>query len=299
MDIPLLLVGSCAGLAHSVYSALSKWLLRERVREPFLLLLHINLCQAILAPLIWLFVKPTLPPPEAWTSLLLAGGTCTVAYLFLYTSLSCGDASSVMPIMGSKVIFSGLLAILMLNERHRASVYLAALLVAVAIAALSYSPSAARPAKWPVKPMALMLMCSIVFAFTDIYIKRSLAFVDSYNFVVYYHFLFGIGSLVVIPRLRREKVPLALSGRALTLTLASAVFLLASTLLFVVAFRMAQGVVVPNVLMATRGVFIVVVSAVLARTGSTAIETQSPKVYVLRLAASSLIIVAVWIVLRA
>ena len=48
--------------------------------------------------------------------------------------------------------------------------------------------------------------------------------------------------------------------------------------------------------MATRGVFIVVVSAVLARSGSTAIETQSPKVYGLRLAASSLIIVAVWLV---
>ena len=51
--------------------------------------------------------------------------------------------------------------------------------------------------------------------------------------------------------------------------------------------------------MATRGVFIVVVSAVLARCGSTAIETQSPKVYALRLAASSLIIVAVWLVSRA
>jgi len=252
----------------------------------------------MLAPLIWLFVQPTLPPPEAWTSLFLAGGTCTVAYLFLYRSLSCGDVSSVMPIMGSKVIFSGLLAILMLNEHHRASVYLAALLVALSIAALSYSPSSARPSKWPVKPMALMLMSCIVFAFTDIYIKRSLAFVDSYNFIVYYHILFGIGSLVVIPHLRRAKVPLALGGRALTLTLASAVFLLASTLLFVVALRMAQGVVVPNILMATRGVFIVVVSAVLARPGAAAIERQSPKVYALRFAASSLIIVAVWIVSR-
>ena len=119
--------------------------------------------------------------------------------------------------------------------------------VALSIAALSYSPSSARPTKWPVRPMALMLMSSIVFAFTDIYIKRSLAFLDSYNFIVYYHFLFGIGSLVVIPHLRRAKVPLALSGMALTLTLASAVFLLASTLLFVVTFRMAQGVVVPNI----------------------------------------------------
>lgn len=63
--------------------------------------------------------------------------------------------------------------------------------------------------------------------------------------------------------------------------------------------RAIPAVVVPNILMATRGVFIVVVSAVLARSGSTAIETQSPKVYALRLAASSLIIVAVWLVSRA
>ena len=58
-----------------------------------------------------------------------------------------------MPIMGSKVIFAGLLAIPMLGEKHTWQVYVAALLVAVSIGMLSYSPSQGNrrrfPCRWP------------------------------------------------------------------------------------------------------------------------------------------------------
>ena len=298
MNSVLLLVGVSSGFAHSVYSAISKSLLKNRIREPFLLLLYINLFQAIITPVMWLFVKPTLPPPAGWTPLLMAAVTCVVGYLFLYMALSCGDVSSVMPIMGSKVVFSGLLAIPMLNESHHWTVYVAAILVAVSIAMLSYSPSKTRSTQFPLKPIVLMIGGSIVFAFTDIYIKRSLAFLDSYNFMIYYNLLVGVGSLSVIPYIRKKKVSLVLKGRDWWLSLISAASVVTATLLFVITFKLAHGVVVPNILMSTRGIFIVMISAVLAHRGSTMLETQKPKVYLLRFAASSLIIFAIWIALN-
>lgn len=297
MTVILLLVGVSSGFAHSVYSAVSKSLLKNRIAEPFLLFLYISFFQAIASPIIWFFVNPAFPSREAWIPLLLAGGTCVVAYLFLYLSLSCGDVSSVMPILGSKVLFSGFLAILMLKESHNWQVYCAAILVAVSIAMLTYSPSRARDTKFPLKPIVLMVACSIVFAFTDIYIRRSLVFLDSYNFMVYYNFIVGIGSFSVIPYIRKRKVSLALGGQTLLLSLVSSIALVAATLLFVISFKIAHGVVVPNILMSTRGIFIVIISAVLAHRGSAALEKQSGSVYLLRFVASTLIVFAIWITL--
>ena len=297
MNTVLLLTGVSSGLAHSVYSAISKSLLKNRIQEPFLLFLWVSVFQAILTPALWLFVKPALPPRAGWVPLLASCATCLVAYAFLYTALSSGDASSVMPIMGSKVVFSGLLAIPMLGESHSGQVYLAALLVAVSIAILSYSPSSQSSNSFPLRPILLMLASSIAFAFTDIYIKRSLIFIDSFNFMVIYNIIVGAGSLALLPYLRHRRVPVILARRDLWLCSASALFLLVATLLFVISLKIAEGVLVPNILQSTRGLFIVLISAVLARSGSTAIETHSTKVYILRFLASSLIIVSIWLAL--
>jgi len=69
------------------------------------LFLYINIIQALVTPLLWIFIAPQFPSPAGWTPLLISCTTCVAAYLFLYTALHCGDVSSVMPLMGSKVIF--------------------------------------------------------------------------------------------------------------------------------------------------------------------------------------------------
>jgi hypothetical protein len=107
----------------------------------------------------------------------------------------------------------------------------------------------------------------------------------------------GALSLFVIPYIRNRRVSLVLKGRDLQLSFYSAVSLVTSTLLFVIMLKMSSGVVIPNILMSTRGIFIVLISAVLAHRGSTMLETQSKKVYMLRLAASLLIMVSIWIAL--
>ncbi len=297
MNITFFLVGLSAGLAHSVYSALSKALLKNRIKEPFLLFLYISVIQALVTPLLWIFVRPQLPSAAGWTPLLISCITCVAAYLFLYMALSCGDASSVMPIMGSKVIFAGLLAIPMLHEKHNWQVYIAAVLVAISIAVLTYSPSKSGSSKFPLRPIVLMTICSIIFGFTDIYIKRSLAYLDSYNFMIYYNFIVGVLSLFVIPHIRKKGAPLLLKGIDLQLSFYSAVSLVTATLLFVIMFKMSSGVVIPNILLSTRGIFIVLISAVLTHRGSTMLDTQSKRVYMLRLTASILIIVSIWIAL--
>jgi drug/metabolite transporter (DMT)-like permease len=297
MNIVFLLVGLSSGFAHSIYSAFSKALLKNRIKEPFLLFLYISVIQAILTPSLWLFIRPQFPPPAAWMPLVISCVTCVAAYFFLYTALHCGDVSSVMPIMGSKVIFSGLLAIPMLHEKHNWQVYIAAVLVAISIAILSYSPSKSGSSRFPLKPIVLMTGCCVIFGFTDIFIKRSLVYLDSYNFMIYYNFVVGVLSLCIIPYIRTKKVSLVLKGMDLQLSIYSAVSLVTSTLLFVTLLKMSSGVVVPNILMSTRGIFIVLISAVLTLRGSTMLETRSRKVYMLRLAASMLIIVSIWIAL--
>ncbi len=296
MNLLLLLIGLSSGLAHSVYSAFSKALL-NRIREPFLLFLYVSVIQAAITPLLWVFIPARFPSPEAWPPLLISAATCVAAYLFLYSALHCGDVSSVMPIMGSKVIFAGLLAIPMLGEKHTWQVYVAALLVAASIGILSYSPSQGNRRRFPLRPVALMTGCAVVFGFTDIYIKRTLVHLDSYNFMIYYNFIVGVLALGVIPYLRKKGMPLLLKGTDLRLGLFSAAALVTATLLFTVMLKMSSGVVIPNILQATRGIFIVLITAALTYRGSAVLETQTRRVYLLRLLASLLIVVSIWIAL--
>ena len=297
MNSILLLVGIVSGLSHSLYSAISKTLLKNQIKLPFLLFLYISLFQAMLTPVVWIFVEPTPPPLAGWKPILIAGITGVIAFLFLYSALSSGDVSSVMPILGSKVIFAGFMAVPLLGEKHGTTIYFAAVLVAISIAVLSYSPTATRRNQFPLKPILLMILCSIFFAVTDIYIKRSLAFLDSYNFMVYYNLIVGTGSLSIIPYIYSRKVSLVLKGQELFLSFGAAIFNLAATLLFATAINIAQGVLIPNILQSTRGVFIVIISAFLAHRGSTILEIQNKKVYLLRFFASALIILSIWITL--
>jgi uncharacterized membrane protein len=297
MNLIFFLVGLSSGFANSIASAFSKALLKNRIKEPYLLFLYISIIQALVTPLLWIFVKPQFLAPAGWTPLLLSCITCVAAYLFFYMALHCGDASSVMPIMGSKVIFSGLLAIPLLHEKHNWQVYIAVVLVAVSIAILSYSPSKSGSSRFPLKPIVLMTGCCIIFGITDISIKRTLVYLDSYSFIVYYNLIVGVLSLCVIPYIRRKGVSLILKGGDLQLSFYSAVSLITATLLFVIMLKMSSGVVIPNILMSTRGIFIVLITAVLTHRGSTLLETQSKKVYLLRLAASFLIMVSIWIAL--
>jgi hypothetical protein len=103
-------------------------------------------------------------------------------------------------------------------------------------------------------------------------------------------------SLLIIPFLKVRKIRLRIPLKdAGTILLASAV-LLVSTLLFVMAMAMADGVIVPNILQATRGVFIVLITFALTRRGNSALDVQSGRVYALRFAASLLIILSIAIV---
>jgi drug/metabolite transporter (DMT)-like permease len=297
MNSIIILVGLSSGFAHSIYSALSKALLKKRIKEPFLLFLYVSVIQALVTPVLWIFIKPQFPPAAGLTPLLISCCTCVAAYLFLYMALQSGEVSSVMPIMGSKVIFAGLLAIPMLQEKHTWQVYVAVVLVALAIAVLGYSPSTSNGSKFPLKPIILMTSCSIIFGFTDIFIKRALVYLDSFNFMIYYNFIVGVLSLGLIPYVMKKRVPLVLKGMDLQLSFYSAVSLVAATLLYAVLLKICSGVVIPNILQSTRGIFIVLISAVLTHRGSTVLETQSKRVYLLRLAASFLIVVSIWIAL--
>ena len=294
----ILLVGFASGLTHSIYSVISKILLKNQINEPYLVFLYINIFQAVLTPAVWLFFKPALPTPGGWMIIVIAATTCVIAYLFMYMALSFGDTSSVTPIMGSKVILAGLIAIPLLNEKHDWSIYLAALIVALSIGLLSYSPNNEDGTQFPLKPVLLMIGCSVVFAFTDIFLKRSLDYINLYNFMVYYNYFVGVGSFLIIPHLIRKKVSLVVKGSGLWLSLVAAFFLVVATLMLLITMQISQGVLIPNILVATRGIFLVIISAGFAYFGSNLLERQTKGVYILRFVASVMVILSIWLTLR-
>ena len=294
----LLVVGVGSGLLHSFYSACSKWVVGRQQVPPLVFLLWVNLCVAVLSVLLWLVVAPMLPPVVAWPWLLAAATTCALAYAFLYCALSTGDVSSVMPLMGSKVLFSAMLAPLLLQEPTSWRVLVAALLVVVSTAALSYSPSELRSSAFHFKPVMLMLTSCLIFSVTDVLIQRTLAHLDSTNFLVWYNILVAmIGIPMVLPLVRRRKLPVQIHGSSFLLIVAAAAFLVLATLCFVICFGLSNSIVIPNILMSTRGVFIVLLSLLLPRMGWMALDTQSGHVYAWRLAASLLIFLSVFVAL--
>jgi drug/metabolite transporter (DMT)-like permease len=168
------------------------------------------------------------------------------------------------------------------------------------VAALSYSPS--HPSHAPGTNKAalaafLMLTCCLIFALTDIFIKRALQHVDSYNFLVYYNALVAVAVLPVIPWLRRKRAAMAIRRSDLAAIVLAAVFLITATLLFVHSFNLAHNVILPNILVSTRGVFIVVLTAIAGLRAHTALDIQSRWVFMLRLGASALLIFSIWLAL--
>ena len=139
MNILLFVAGVSSGISHSIYPASSKSLLKHRIREPLLFFLYISVLQAVTTTLLWLFAGPVIPPVSGWAPLVVTGVTGAAAFLFLSMALSSGDASSVMRIMGSKVFFAGFLAAFLLGEKHNWTLYCAAMMVAISVAALSDS----------------------------------------------------------------------------------------------------------------------------------------------------------------
>jgi len=297
MDYELLFLGVAGGFVYSIYSAASKAFLKKRPAEPLRVLLYINVSQALITPLLWIVCRPVLPPLPGLHLLIISGIAGATGYAALYMALHCGDVSSVMPIMGSKVILAGLLAVPMLHESHSAQVYVAAALVAVSVAMLSYTPAKGNSQRFSVKPVILMLTCCTMFAFTDIFIKRTLAFIDSFNFLVYYNAIIGALSLAVIPYLRHRRVDMSLKAGDLQLCIISSASLAAASLLLVILFKLSEGVVIPNILMSSRGVFVVLISAAMSYRGSDMLDTQSRGVYAVRLVAAVLIMFSIGIAL--
>jgi len=294
----LLLVGIGSGLMHSFYSAFAKSVVGRQQVPPLVFLLWVNLCVALLSPLLWLLVPPVLPPTAAWPPLLAAAAACALAYAFLYCALSAGDVSSVMPLMGSKVLFSAMLAPLLLNEPTHWTLVVAAVLVVIATAALSYSPTTKRQSAFNLKPVVLMLISCVVFSVADVFIQRTLPYLDSTNFLVWYNLLVAvIGAPLILPLLRRRRLAIRLKMPAVLLIIAAAAFLVVATLLFIMCFRISNSIVIPNILMSTRGLFIVLLTALLSRCGWLALDTQSASVYAWRFAASLLILVSVVVAL--
>jgi hypothetical protein len=83
------------------------------------------------------------------------------------------------------------------------------------------------------------------------------------------------------------------------LSVGAAIGMIVASLQFVITFKLADGVVIPNILVSSRGVFIVLISAVGARLGCRSLDAQRDwRIYGLRLAASLLIVLSIWVALQ-
>lgn len=147
-----------------------KFLVTKAFRNPYSYAIII----AFLSLGLFIFVPPGVSPTTLfeWTTALVAGAFSTIALVLYYTALQESDASSLLPVVGAmSIIFTGFLAFIFIDERLRATQFIAVVLLVLGFVVLTYG-------KRLISRRALLfgIAASIVWAISNVAIKMVFSF---------------------------------------------------------------------------------------------------------------------------
>ena len=145
----------------------------------------------------------------------------------------------------------------------------------------------------PVAAILLVVLSCLFYGISDVIAMRALDGVDAVSLLLWSNVLWAPVAAVMLaqPRYRKYRVT-ALDAGLLTLR---GMFVLGAVLGLYSAFRMAGGVILPNVIYGTRGFFALAAGYLLSRMLRLPLERQSGAVYALRLAGTLLLAAAVFL----
>lgn len=293
------IIAFIAALFSAAHFITTKYLFRNLIENFFVFFVFFNLITGILVLLIWLFIPIDIPSGITLFWLLLATLSCFVGFIYQYVAFLKGDISITGPLMGLKIPFVALFSSVFLKEYYKPLVYVSVLLCMVSVGLLSRenTPSHEKFSK-RILPVVLMVLATLHFAGSDVMSKKALAGIDSLNFTVWFLVLIGVFSLILLPFIPLQNLAANCSLKKLLWVLIAGIFCLGGTTFFFLAIQRGNKVTIPNIIVSTRGIMVIIITFFLSHLMHSGIlEFQSKKTYLIRITGAILMTVAVILVL--
>jgi len=291
-----MLISLAAALALALSALLGKVLLRYRICDAGLVTWGQGVAISIISAGACLVLRVPLPG-AGWLPVITLTAVLAIATRLLNQALQEGDASTVVPLLGLKIPASGLMAWLVLGERISAAVWLAVICSAAAVALFGIGRqevSQGGHGRHPAVAVVLSVITAVLFSGADIVARTSESVIDPLGLVLWSNVVWGPVSALMLTgsKFRKYKVKRLDIG----LFTLGAVFVTGAMLGLYYAFQLADSVIMPNVIMGTRGLFALIAGYALNKVARVPLERQRGLVYIYRMLGTLLILAALAIV---
>jgi len=169
----------------------------------------IFLCNVALVFIAWLLFPGYQTPSEEalWYQPVLGGAVFLIGQIFSFLAVKRGDVSIATPIFGSKVIFVGLLSVLLIGQTIPWTLWLAAFLTAASLALMATGPASGQHRNLAFTVVA-SLLAAISFGCADVMTQKWGHLWGARTFLFYQMSTCATLSLVLIPLFfRRDHQP--------------------------------------------------------------------------------------------
>jgi drug/metabolite transporter (DMT)-like permease len=286
-----------AAVGISAYAILTKVILRYRLCSAAYVAFATGAASGILSLAGLVLVAPHFPR-ETLPPLIVATISGFIALYAAARAMQEGDPSTVVPVMGLKIPFVAVMSVFLLGEMHPWHIYLAAVLAFVGVILFGIGPQQKAQGGHGYSPMVGILWAAAsagLYALSDVYIKRSLAFLAPIPAAIWNYTFIGLLCVPALlqPHLRQYRITRIDMG----LLLLNGLFLLLAVMAFFVSISLAGQITTPNIIFATRGFITLAAGYALNRLLKTPIERQPNSVYVLRVLGTAMLFSAVLLAL--
>jgi len=282
-------------LALSIGSLLGKALVRYRICDAGLITWSQGLATAGVAGGLCALLRVPFPQTHGFPIACLAACIILASWL-LNHALQEGDASTVVPLMGLKIPLTAMLAWVFLGETATARTWSAVACSALAVSLFGVGRQRLTEGGHgyrPVTAISFVVLSCLLYGTSDVIAKRALDGVAPLALLLWSNVLWApvAAAMLARPYYRQYRV----TPLDMVLLTMRGVLVLGAVLGLYSAFRMAGGVILPNVIYGTRGLFALVAGYILSKTLRLPMERQSGAVYALRLAGTILLAAAVFL----
>ena len=196
--------------------------------------------------------------------------------------------------MGLKILFVALFSSLFIQEYHHFLVYVGILLSVIGIALLYKNDSGSSRIQR--LPVILAVGAAMLFGLSDIFTKKALDSLDSWNFSVWICLFLGFYSLCILCFIKDRK-KLKLNRGAVYSLLLLGIFQSGVICLFIYSIQLGGNVTIPNIIFSSGGIFVVIFTFILSHLGYKTLESHRRGIYLYRFIGALLITGAVALVI--
>lgn len=291
------LLSILAAIALGGYSVLTKTLLRYRFCNAGLVTSGLAIATGLVSALVLLAMRSSFPT-EVTVSTLCLAVIALGAQLALSLALQEGDTSTVVPLLSLKIPLVAVLSLFILGESHPPGVYGAAAIAALGVAFFGVGRQQKAQGgfgRHPVLAVALACLSALLYALLDQVAKRALSQTNPLVLALWVNLVAGCICLPMLLRPHYRKY--RLSKADLLFFAVGGVLMCGGIASFFGALHFSDGVLIPNIVLSTRGFFALMMGFTLGQALKIPMERQPKSVYALRTAGSFLLLAGLIIAL--